>query len=215
MNSSIRCVIFDFDGTIVDSNQIKHDAFYEVTAAFPGASEILDDILDRPDFGDRYAVFRFIEEHLPAIREGGIDGVTLAGRYTRLCAESILAAQYIPGAIESLSALSDMNLVLAISSATPERDLYEIVHSRGIASYFAKIMGGPRSKYEHVLDMMKTYELLATEVIYVGDSEVDRLTALETGSGFIGIGKNGDRFDEVPAHLMDNLADIAEKISHW
>ena len=40
-----KCAIFDFDGTLVQSNEIKKETFYEVTQNFSGVSSILDKIL--------------------------------------------------------------------------------------------------------------------------------------------------------------------------
>jgi len=47
----IKCVIFDFDGTLVKSNEIKIRVFYEVTKDLVGADSILDKILSRPSTG--------------------------------------------------------------------------------------------------------------------------------------------------------------------
>lgn len=213
MRQIIHCAIFDFDGTLVDSNQIKYDAFLKVTAELPGAKEILEDILSDPDFGDRYAVFKYLEEFLPVVRQSGFDGDMLAKRYTRVCTDAIIIAPEMPGASEAIRKLTDMGLLMAISSATPERDLCEIVNSRGIASYFDEIMGGPRSKVEHVREIMGKYGLDPSEIIYVGDSETDRLTALEIGCGFVGVGNSSERFEKVPTILIDNLGVIAGQIN--
>ena len=52
-----KCAIFDFDGTLVQSNEIKKETFYEVTQNFSELSSILDKILSNPDSGDRYKIF--------------------------------------------------------------------------------------------------------------------------------------------------------------
>ena len=44
-----KCAIFDFDGTLVQSNEIKKETFYEVTQNFSELSSILDKILSNPD----------------------------------------------------------------------------------------------------------------------------------------------------------------------
>ena len=53
----VKCVVFDFDGTLVGSNEIKRRTFYEVTKNLVDADILLDKILSSPDSGDRYDIF--------------------------------------------------------------------------------------------------------------------------------------------------------------
>ena len=51
----IRCVAFDFDGTLVLSNEIKGGFFFEVASNFPGGKSCMESIL-LDQSGDRYAI---------------------------------------------------------------------------------------------------------------------------------------------------------------
>ena len=52
---------------------------------------------------------------------------------------------------------------------------------------------------------MQTYELLL-----VGDSEIDRQSAKNVGSHFIGIGKNFDRFSSKPKYFLKDLKQFCD-----
>ena len=60
----IQAIVFDFDGTLIDSNEIKLSAFYEVTAHISGAVAELDRIFQDPDRGDRYDIFAALQARL-------------------------------------------------------------------------------------------------------------------------------------------------------
>ena len=45
----IKFVVFDFDGTLVESNEIKRQTFFEVTDYLPGAKPLMDEVLSDPE----------------------------------------------------------------------------------------------------------------------------------------------------------------------
>ena len=53
----IKCIVFDFDGTLVKSNKIKHQLFFEVAKAHGGTDCIVDDVIKEKAGEDRYAIF--------------------------------------------------------------------------------------------------------------------------------------------------------------
>ena len=110
----IRCVVFDFDGTLVHSNRIKRDAFLEVAGAFPDGAALMERVLREAAGRDRYWVFGRFVQSLPH----PADEAELAARYTRVCQERIAAAPEVAGAGSALTQLRREGKRLFLSSAT-------------------------------------------------------------------------------------------------
>jgi len=204
--------MFDFDGTLVDSNSIKHQAFYDVTSHIPGADTLLDQILPQNNFGDRYTILSHLAEQLVDIASHTRVANELAFAYTEACERLITKSREIPGAENALLHFAQQNLTLAISSATPAVNLLPIVVSRGLQGYFDEILGAPQSKAEHVNYVMKKYQLKSAETVYIGDSQADLEASQQTGCHFIGIGKTAERFESFPPVLIPDLVSLPEQI---
>jgi len=208
----IKCVVFDFDGTLVKSNEIKRRVFYEVTEDIVGAVPVLDELFSAPDSGDRYDIFDLLIKNLKMGQEVGISAVYLSDLYTKICEHRISEAPEVFGAFNTLTELKKMRVKMFVSSATPTNTLQRIIGMRGWSDLFDSIMGSPDSKENHLSSILFSNNYSLSEVIYIGDSEVDQKAALLTGCKFIGIGKNWNRFDSRPLVLLDNLEKLIKEL---
>jgi phosphoglycolate phosphatase len=211
----IRCIIFDFDGTLVHSNDIKRQSFFDVTRHLSGSKMLLEKKLADPDAGDRFSIFRYLSEHLKENDGSSCDAIELVDRYTALCEEKIVQAPEVNGATDMLAKFSRNGLKLAVSSATPEDALKKLISLRGLDSFFSVTLGAPASKEKHIEEISNNWQLDPTEMLYVGDSEVDKMAALNTGCHFIGVGKNHSRFNERPEKLIEDLRDLPMLIKKY
>jgi phosphoglycolate phosphatase len=205
----IKCVIFDFDGTLVDSNNIKHQSFFDVTKSLGGAKDILEVVLAAGDFGDRSDIFKYLITQLKLDKDDCKHSASeLIGKYTALCEERIAQASEIEGATQVLTLLSKIGMRLSISSATPETTLKKIISLRGLSSKFDKIYGAPSSKEQHIQKISNEWMYSMSEIVYVGDSEVDRKAALRVDCHFVGVGKDYSRFKIKPNMMIRSLSDL-------
>ena len=208
----VKCVVFDFDGTLVKSNEIKRRTFYEVTKNLVDADILLDKILSYPDSGDRYDIFDTLIIELKLDREVFVSASKLSDSYTKICEYEISRAPEINGAVKTLKKLRSLGISVFISSATPEVTLQKIISMRGWNELFDGITGSPDSKEDHLRSILFSNNYSLSEVIYIGDSEVDQKAALLIGCKFIGIGKNWNRFDSRPVVLLDTLEKLIKEL---
>lgn len=187
----IRCIVFDFDGTLVDSNALKRTIAYEVVSKIDGGCTILDRVYAENWCGDRYSIFtRFAElaslEVAPE-KESIRIGRELAREYTRLCEHAVSVCAEIPGASLVLSKLLQNGFLLAINSATPTATLQDIVARRGWSEFFSEVLGAPASKTENLASIAEKFGLARSEIIMVGDRLADLVGAQDFGCHFIGL----------------------------
>jgi len=208
----IRGVIFDFDGTLVDSNDIKRKSFYSVTKDIAGAGNLLDKILSTPESGDRYDIFETLSKELKLVNNINVESSKLSNHYTELCEYEVSRAPEIEGVSKTVNELKKTGVKLFISSATPENTLKRIIEMRKWNEMFDMVLGSPYSKIDHVAKILKDNNLTVSDILYVGDSEVDKNTALKIGCKFIGIGNNSKRFSIKPSVLLNTLENFTTKL---
>ncbi len=181
-------VVFDFDGTLVRSNQIKRDCFYETLADVPGGAAILDGLFADRYRGDRFALFHEVVRRLGPGRAAAIPSPgTLAGHYGKLCRERVAGAPEVPGAAAALTRLSKAGTRIYLISATPQQPLEQLVSDRGLARFFELVLGGPTGKPAHLRRVIEARGIEATDIVMVGDGHDDQAAAVQAGCRFIAV----------------------------
>ena len=66
----IRCVAFDFDGTLVDSNAVKRSAYFEVARCEDPGGRLVSAVLAERPHADRHEVLRVVAQR--AAEAGGV-----------------------------------------------------------------------------------------------------------------------------------------------
>jgi phosphoglycolate phosphatase-like HAD superfamily hydrolase len=209
----IRCVVFDFDGTLVDSNHIKRDAFLGVAERYAAGRETMVRILDMPGIGTRDKVFEKFVAELGIGPDARGAAAELVMCYTDRCFSEIGRANEIMGARALLDRLAADGLRLFISSATPAGPLKDLVEARGLGPLMEGVFGAPERKDEHVRRIQKNTGLNVSEILYVGDSDADNRAAFEAKCRFVGVVLDQARFSirpEVCVNSLEQLPGIIE-----
>ena len=115
----------------------------------------------------------------------------LAGRYSALVKEAVIACDGVPGALEFLKK-NIKELPIFVISGTPETELRDIIERRDMADYFTSIHGSPRRKGPIVMDLLFEHSLNGQDCLFVDDAMTDSHAAEETGLQFIGRVGRGD-----------------------
>jgi phosphoglycolate phosphatase len=202
----IRLFVFDFDGTLVRSNAIKRDTFYDIASGYAGASTLLDKLLKANPPLDRYEIC-----HALAKRFDSADADSLADAYTTLCEKRIIAAPEVPGALKLLATLRDAGRFCAINSATPENALRKLVSRLPIAPFVHLVMGAPTGKADNIRRAMEIMDVLRQQTVMVGDGAADQHAAAEAGCAFVGVTGGNMKFP-LPAPIVISRLD---KLMEW
>lgn len=210
--SSLRLFAFDFDGTLVQSNNIKRQAFHDIvfreSSGNPYALEALRSIIEGNRYLDRYGVFSLLEEKFPML-----NAQRLSGLFSDECKSLILKAPEVAGASELLELIKQKQVLSIINSATPQEPLREIVGQMEIASYFKEIYGAPVSKTENLKTAMSLYDLAPEQVMVIGDGQNDLDAARNIGAHFYGIHNEHSDLNPDDNILHDDLTDLV-KVMH-
>lgn len=195
----MECVVFDFDGTLVLSNDIKRRGFLMVASEFSGGPECMEMILARVS-GDRTTVLsRFA-------REMGITTppAELVDRYTAWCEDRIVHCPERTGASRLIARLREHGIAAHVISATPDDTLHAIIARRYPAT-FDGIHGGHGRKAENLQTVVAAEDVPADSVIVIGDGLDDQEAARAVGCAFVGVGGGTLEMSMSTVPLVDDL----------
>jgi N-acetylneuraminate synthase len=223
--TAIRCVVFDFDGTLVDSNEIKRRAYFEVAREFDSEGELVQRAMDRCSDGDRYQITRVLAADLSrrgllsAERSTEDVAEQLADAYTNYCIRAISECDEVAGATEALRQLNQHGIPVFVNTGAPAGAVLPIMKARELDQYLAGVYGSPASKLENLLLIADQLGLRPEDVLAVGDGEGDREAAAAFGCTFVGVAPKGvEAFSVEPHHRIPHLLELPEllaKLTGW
>ena len=210
----IRSIAFDFDGTLVQSNAVKHQAVFDAVADVTDGQGVVDQMLAEGITGDRHALFAELARRLTPKNDDPLDlGQRLARRYSEICAVAIARCPEVAGASHTLRMLAGDGLALYLVSATPEIDLQPIVAARGMTPFFRAVLGGPRPKPRQLAVILANETLRPQQLVVVGDQADDRAAAAEVGCHFLPVaGDDRSAMRDDPEALLD-LKDLPARLA--
>ncbi len=177
---TVKVIVFDFDGTLVDSNQLKYNAFFELFPSDSLHKEIVTDVLDEFIEKSRYVILREILKRInrKTINEDDLDYRVHASakKYNDIVVDGAKRCKEKSGAKEVLESLSK-RYNLYLSSTTPETSLKDIVKHRNWEGFFCDIFGYPNDKTSVLFDIIKRESINPGDLLVVGDGKSDRDSA--------------------------------------
>lgn len=181
-----EAIIFDFDGVIVESVNVKTEAFAALYEPY-GEDIVQQVVAHHREHGgvSRYEKFRHYHGEFLGIELSEKEVEELAQRFSALAEERVITAPYVPGALDVLERYSSL-LPLFVASGTPETELLRIVEKRGLAHFFQGVYGSPARKADIIQWVLDEHGFTAATTLMVGDAMTDYLAAKETGLQFVG-----------------------------
>ena len=186
--AKIKITVLDYDGTLVDSNRLKYEAYFRIFPETPENRETIKKILDEIYELSRYTIIETILKELEDPGPGPEMERKVAEKaeaYNRLVMDIAINCPEIPGARQALDTLKKRGIPTFLSSNTPEKHLPEIIRGRGWEHYFTALYGYPRKKEETVKEIIERKNIAPHELIVVGDGNSDRQAAEKNGAVFV------------------------------
>ena len=202
----LKVIALDFDGTLVESNNIKDRAFETIFCEWPEHTETMMRWHLTHDSIERGEKFRYFVEEVLAL-PGQNDLIEkLTTRFGQLTMTAIVECPFVSGAEEFLEYIQNRFAVYLVS-ATPQLDLDQIIKARGLGGYFKDVYGAPISKIETLKQIMLSENVSVNEILFVGDSAEDQQAAKLLGIRFFG--RQSDRkLDVMDENIFNDFIEI-------
>ena len=180
-------VIFDFDGVISNSVGVKGDCFREIYKSY--GPEVVKKVYNHHmDHGgmSRYEKFRFYHKNFLGLDLTEDELNKICNKFSSLVLGRVKRSDYIVGAHEFL-VNNKSKYRYYISTGTPSFEINEILKYKNIDHYFDLVFGSPENKIKHIEQILLTTGYNVNELIFIGDSIVDKNAADHYGIKFIGV----------------------------
>ncbi|SFL38663.1 HAD family hydrolase [Methylorubrum salsuginis] len=184
-------VVFDCDGVLLDSNDLKTALFREVLAShgFPPAEIEAFSAFQSTNFGlSRYRLFQAaLDGRFGAIRPVPIE--TLLADFGRRCKNGYLTQPETPGLEAALVRARQGGRTLYVVSGSDEAELCDVLGARGLAGHFSAIYGSPATKADN-LARIRAHRRASggsdgERILFVGDAFADLQAARESEADFL------------------------------
>jgi phosphoglycolate phosphatase-like HAD superfamily hydrolase len=184
--AAAEAIVFDFDGTLVDSNEIKWRGFETVFAEHAGRLAEISAYCRSHNHTPRDDKFRFVCERILGFAYTHDVAVRLNAAFAAATTAAIVAAPEVPGSSALVRHLAN-DTPLGLLSSTPHAVLEEILVRRGLRDPFHWVQGAPVDKARWLAARARALGVPACAVAFVGDTVEDREAAAAAGCVFVGV----------------------------
>lgn len=211
----IKLIIFDFDGTLGDTKQNI------VTTMQMTIAE-----LQLPERSDAECVSTIglplsgcFETLYPHADKTLIQHCT--DTYRRIFQENLktIKPKLFPKVVETLNALKELGLTLAIASSRSHASLVELTHDLGISNTISYLIGADdvekaKPSPEPVLNILSTLNYKASQTLVVGDMNVDILMGANADTKTCGVTWGNGIKEELEQAGADYIINHIEELYH-
>ncbi|AXJ01694.1 Phosphoglycolate phosphatase, HAD superfamily [Cyclonatronum proteinivorum] len=201
--SDLQAIFWDFDGVLLNSNEIRDKGFAEVLKEYPAAE--VDQLLafHQQNGGlSRYVKFRYFFEKIRGVSISESEIQQWAERFSVIMRELLTDSGLQIQETINYVRRNHTRVHMYIVSGSDQEELRFLCKAHGIASYFKRIHGSPTPKKEWVGTILKEEKLESGKCILVGDSINDHEAASVNGMHFMSY--NGtEELDSKTTFILD------------
>jgi HAD superfamily hydrolase (TIGR01549 family) len=184
-----QSIIFDFDGVLAESMNIKTEAFAKLFKNF--GEEIVKKVTKHHIENGGISRYKKIEKYYKEyvgkkLSKNEISEV--ANNFSELVIKKVIDAPWVPGAKDFLEKYYK-KIDLYVVSGTPQEELDNIIGERKMKKYFKAIYGSPMEKEEIIKKIINENRYDDKKTLFIGDSFSDYTSSKKANVKFIGISK--------------------------
>jgi phosphoglycolate phosphatase len=207
-------VIFDLDGTLIDSKDDIEDSLSKAFYDCCGVDLPIDKLKIGPPLED---MLRIISPELSILK---ISDVILSFR-TYYINSSFSKTRYFDGIVPLLIKLQQKNCLIFVATNKPLRITKQIFHKLGTDFFGGNIVaidslkGKKLTKSEMLNELVIKFNLIKNNCIFIGDSPSDILAAKLVGLSSIAVGFGYFKKDELLQSSPDNYFETVCELSDY
>ena len=211
-----KSIIFDCDGVILNSNEIKTESFRKVLSNFDtnAVNEFINYHKNNGGISRYIKLDYFLTQILPKYSEASVNKkdilLSLLADYGKECKNSLLNCE-VAEDLEKLKALT-YNIPWIIVSGGDQKELRDIFKKKNLSNFFnGGIFGSPEKK----IDIIRREEkkgLINYPAIFLGDSKVDYLVAKNLNIDFLFVTQWTD-FNDFKSYCKKNSIEMINSVS--
>lgn len=179
-------IIFDFDGVLVESVDVKTNAFATLYSEY--GEKIVEKVKEYHLLHcgiSRFEKFRYYHESLLFKTLTKEEEIALGDRFSQYVEDAVVESKYVAGAYNFLEKYYKL-IPLFVASGTPDLELKRIIARRNMNHYFVSVHGSPAKKKDIIQNIVTKYNFVADRVLMVGDAIADYDGAIGAGVKFVG-----------------------------
>ena len=210
----IKCIIFDFDDTIVFSEEMKKKVFFDLSNRY-GKIGIdfynynINKRLTREEYFKGLSQL-IIKNSLIDLDSSKYLYTILINEFTTIVKNNLTTCELLPNVDNFIQEMNNKNKKLYISSKSKENDILNTLSHKNLLNYFKGIYGLSNTKLEH-LDYIKDLENIEFEnMCFIGDSKSDFDVARKKNTKFIGIQTIRNDLKDIQCIKINNYSEIID-----
>lgn len=209
-------IIFDLDGTLIDSAPDIAAAVNKVMVDIDDAELTVDYVEGFIGDGSRSMLHRIFNDRGIEHDKGFLDG-KLAAYLEHYRRDPATKTQFYPSVRQDLQSLADEGFKLGVCTNKPHALTLIVLEALGIKDLFGSVIGADaverRKPHEdHLLAVISDLGADRQKTYYVGDTEIDRACAHAAGVPFFLVNWGGGR--HLPTGTDMRIARLSELIEH-
>ncbi len=216
LKDSYEAIAFDFDGTLVESIEMKTTAYQDLFDEFPDRWEEIKEYHLQNEGISREVKIPYIYSRLLKIPLSSEKEKELISSYSERVYDKMLSIPFVGGA-EEIIITERGSRKHFIASGTPDWELKRIFSKRDLAKYFDGVYGAPLSKEQIVRNFSSATGIPTEEMLFVGDAQSDYEASKVCGMDFVWRKRPYDAKEIISDGAVisvENMTELSELLVH-